>query len=156
MTKPNKMTCAPIKDSDQPMHSPSLIRIFAVSMKKHWALNYLLSAQWRLWSDWADAQADLSFHWAHTPFCWFCFVAAHVFWMKPETRRDIFRFPGNLIIAHWSIDVEYFCWVLFVLFCIIHSWSSRCVVLPLNWAKKSHIMRKPVSGSSETDEGIWG
>ena len=38
-------------------HPPSLIRVFAaVHMKKHWALNYLLSAKWRLWSDWADAR----------------------------------------------------------------------------------------------------
>ena len=43
----------------------SLFRVFAVRMKKHWALNYLLSAQWKLWSDWADAQADLSLCWVH-------------------------------------------------------------------------------------------
>ena len=60
--KTNKMTCAPSEDSDQPGHPPSLIRVFAV-MKKHWARNYLLSTQWRLWSDWADAQADLSLCW---------------------------------------------------------------------------------------------
>ena len=79
--------CAPSKDSDQPWHQLSLIRVFAVRakkhwtlnyllasaqsdqslrcrMKKHWALTYLLSAQWRLWSDWADAQADLSLRWS--------------------------------------------------------------------------------------------
>ena len=33
--------------------------------------------QWRLWSDWADAQADLSLRWAHMPFCMFCRAAAH-------------------------------------------------------------------------------
>ena len=43
--KANKMTCAPSEDSDQPEHPPSLIRDFAVRMKKHWALNYLLSTQ---------------------------------------------------------------------------------------------------------------
>ena len=37
------MTWVPSKDSDQPGHSPSLIRVFAVHMKKHWAFNYLLS-----------------------------------------------------------------------------------------------------------------
>ena len=31
--KSNKMKCAPSEDSDQPGHSPSLIRVFAVS---HW------------------------------------------------------------------------------------------------------------------------
>ena len=42
--------CAPSEDSDQPGHPPSLIRIFAVRMKKPWALtvSYPLSAQWRL------------------------------------------------------------------------------------------------------------
>ena len=32
--KINKMTCVPSEDSDQPGHPPSLIRVFAVSMKK--------------------------------------------------------------------------------------------------------------------------
>ena len=67
--KTNKMACAPSEDSDQPGHPPSLIRVFAVRMKKAWVLSYPLSAQWRLWSDWADAQADLSLRWAHMPFC---------------------------------------------------------------------------------------
>ena len=56
--------CASSEDSDQPGHLPSLIRVFAVRMKKAWVLNYPLSTQRRLWSDWADAQADLSLHWA--------------------------------------------------------------------------------------------
>ena len=58
--------CAPSEDSDQPGHLPSLIRAFAVRMKKAWVLSYLLSAQRRLWSDRADAQADLSLRWAHS------------------------------------------------------------------------------------------
>ena len=62
--KTNKMTCAPSKDSDKPGHPPSLIRVFAVRMKKGWVLIYPLSAQRRLWSDWVDAQADLSLNWA--------------------------------------------------------------------------------------------
>ena len=63
--------CAPSEDSYQPGHPPSLISVFAVRMKKAWALSYLLSAQRRLWSDWADAQADLSLRWAHTHFVGF-------------------------------------------------------------------------------------
>ena len=45
--KTNRTTCLPSEDSDQPGHPPSLIRVFAVHMKK------------------ADAQADLSLRWAH-------------------------------------------------------------------------------------------
>ena len=63
--------CAPSKDSDQPGHPPSLIRVFAVRMKKAWVFSYPLSAQRRLWSDWADAQAELSLHWAHIHFVGF-------------------------------------------------------------------------------------
>ena len=46
--KTNKMACAPNEDSDQPGHLPSLIRVFAVRMKKVWVVSYPLSAQRRL------------------------------------------------------------------------------------------------------------
>ena len=46
--KTNKMACALSEDSDQPGHLPSLIRVFAVRMKKAWVLSYPLSAQRRL------------------------------------------------------------------------------------------------------------
>ena len=58
--------CAPSEDSDQPELPPSLIRVFAVRMKKTWVLSYPLSVQRRLRSDWANAQADLSLRWAHS------------------------------------------------------------------------------------------
>ena len=69
--KTNKMACGPSEDSDQPGHPPSLFRVFAVHMKKAWVLSYPLSTQWRLWSDWADAQADLRLCWAHSHFVGF-------------------------------------------------------------------------------------
>ena len=62
---------------DQPRHPPSLIRVFAVRMKKAWVLSYPMSAQRRLRSDWANAQADLSLRWAQS-FCWFCREVAHI------------------------------------------------------------------------------
>ena len=48
--KTNKMTCASSEDSDQPGYPPSLIRVFAVRLKKHWVDSYMypLSAQRRL------------------------------------------------------------------------------------------------------------
>ena len=63
--------CAPSEYSDHPGHPPSLIRVFAVRMKKAWVLSCPLSAQRRLWSDWADAQGDLSLRWAHIHFVGF-------------------------------------------------------------------------------------
>ena len=57
----------------------SLIRVFAVHMKKAWVLSYPLSAQRRLWSDWADAQADLSLRWVHSHFVGFVMMWLNFF-----------------------------------------------------------------------------
>ena len=77
MTKPTKWHVHPVK-IDQPGHSPSLIRVFAVRMKKNWVHSDPLSAQWRHLSDWEDTQADLSLCTSHfvgfvVPWLtWFC------------------------------------------------------------------------------------
>ena len=71
-------TYMPNKDSDQPGHPPSLIRDFTVRMKKPWVLCFPLSEQRRL-IGLADAQADLSLHWAHRSFCWFWHGATQMF-----------------------------------------------------------------------------
>ena len=87
--KTNKMICAPSEDSDQPGHPPSLI---SLRMKKAWVLSYPLSAQRRLWSDWADAQADRSLQWAHSHFV--DFVMSRLI-LEPSTQ---WKQPEN----HWS------------------------------------------------------
>ena len=75
--KTYKLVCAPSEGSDQHGHPPSLILVFAVRMKKALVLTYPLSAQWRLWSDWANGQADLSLRWAP-----YHFVGFNVRWIK--------------------------------------------------------------------------
>ena len=42
--KTNKMICGPGEDSGQPGHPPSLIRVFALRMKKYSVLTYPCSA----------------------------------------------------------------------------------------------------------------
>ena len=109
--KTNEMIWAPSEDSDQPGHPPSLIRVFAVCMKKAWVLSYPLSAQRRLWSDWADAQADLSRRWAHSHFVGFCHEAAHIAYG-----------------AEAEIEIEaYFCWRIIFLGKFVK--CGRCVYL---------------------------
>ena len=99
--------CAPSEDSYQPDHPPSLIRVFAVRMKKAWVLSYPLSAQRRLWSDWADAQADLSLRWAQMPFCWFCHEAAHLLYGKQcRTWPDCSSPSCIFTVFPWS-DVSF-------------------------------------------------
>ena len=57
------MACARSKDSDQLGHPSSLIRVFTVCIKKAWVLSYLLSVQWRFWSDWAGQMLLLVLSW---------------------------------------------------------------------------------------------
>ena len=72
-------------------HPPSLIRVFAVRVKKACVLSYPLSAQRRLWSDWTDAQADLSFRWAHTHFVGFV-MRRLIYWDNQNIDVIILKF----------------------------------------------------------------
>ena len=84
MTKPTKWR-ALSEDSDQPGHPPSLIRVFAVCLMGSYGPKLSSCGQWRLWSDWADVQADLSLRWVHMPVYWFCHEAAHIWLGKGGT-----------------------------------------------------------------------
>ena len=74
-------------------------------MKKHWFLSYPLSAQRRLWSDWADAQADLSLRWAHSHFVGFVMSRIKCRWTKRGTIFAFSRINGSLhvtsLCAQW-------------------------------------------------------
>ena len=93
--------CAPSEDSDEPGRPPSLIRVFAVRMMKAWTLSCPLSAERRLWSDWAEAKADLSLRWVHSHFVGFVMSRLKIcreYWsessrrddMSPVTRKPVF------------------------------------------------------------------
>ena len=104
--KTNKMTCAPTEDAGQPGHPPSLIRVFAVRMKEPWVLSFPFSAQRRLWSDLANAQADLSLRWAHMPFCWFCHEEAHIH--TYELKPNVAFHHLVLLILQYTIKTNYY------------------------------------------------
>ena len=75
--KTNKMTVCPTKT------------LISLGIRSVWS-EPSLCAQWVTWdsrylhvdsedwSDWVDAQVDLSLCWAHRSFCWFCHVAAQM------------------------------------------------------------------------------
>ena len=82
--------------------------------KKAWVLSYPLSAQRRLWSDladaqadlhsedwsdWADAQADLSIRWAHSHFVDFVMR-----WLISEFFSNWSLMPFNLFLTLRSIS----------------------------------------------------
>ena len=82
MTKPTKWLCTQqtqISLGIRPVWSES-------SLCSQWVAKdpSFLHADSEDWSDWADAQADLSLHWAHMPFCWFCHELAHFVFNQDE------------------------------------------------------------------------
>ena len=76
--EPNKMTACPAKTQISlgihPVWSES-------SLCAQWIAKdpSFLHADSEDWSDWADAQADLSLRWVHISFCWFRHEVAHFF-----------------------------------------------------------------------------
>ena len=82
------MLCAPSEDSDQTGHPPSLIRVFVVRWMGSKGPKLSSCGQQRLWSDWADAQADLSLRWAHMLFCWFCHEAALIWNSRKASSKE--------------------------------------------------------------------
>ena len=73
--------------------------VFAVRMKRLWILGYPQSAMRRLWSDCADAQADLSLRWARMQYCRKWCAPAHIafglVYKRSLTYRTRFCVPSN-------------------------------------------------------------
>ena len=61
------------EDLNQTWHPPSVISVIAVQSVGSQGPKVSTCGQWRLWSDCADAQADLSLRWAHRSFCFVVF-----------------------------------------------------------------------------------
>ena len=99
--KTNKMACAPSEDSDHPSIRP----VWSESLLLHeaWVLGYPLSAQRRLWSDWADAQADRSLGWAQSC-CWFCHDAAHILINMDWNKNYMVNSLGINKWLLWAVD----------------------------------------------------
>ena len=84
-----------IWDCSVSLGPPSLIKVFAVRMKKAWVLSYPLSTQRRLRSDWVDAQADLSLRWVHSHFVGFVKMRLNYEWLNVTILFNIYFFYVN-------------------------------------------------------------
>ena len=87
MTKPTKWPVHPVKTQISlgihPVWSES-------SLCTQWVAKdpRFLHADSEDWSDWADAQANLSPRWVHRPFCCFCHEAAQIMkWVRAQQNH---------------------------------------------------------------------
>ena len=82
--KTNKMTVCPAKTQISLGVRLVWSRVFAVHSMEDLSFLHVASKDsdqtGQIWSNWADAQADLSLGWAYMPFCWFCHAAAHLYY----------------------------------------------------------------------------
>ena len=69
------LSCSMTKPTIQPVHQVKPES--SLSAESFWVLNYPESSQQRLWSDWADAQADLSLYCVHMSFC-----SSSIYWLN--------------------------------------------------------------------------
>ena len=121
--------CAPSEDSDQPGHPPSLIRVFAVRLMGSLGPKLSSCEQRRLWSDWADAQADLSLSWAHSHIvCFvrrlkFSFVRPPSVSMIPQYRQSMVTVGKGWIHSVWENSLHSFS------FCRKPYWTSASYLI---------------------------
>ena len=112
MRKPTKWHLRPAKTRISLGICP-VWSVFAVRMKRAWVLSYPLSAQRRLWSDWVDAQADLSLCWAHSHFADFV-MRRLIPYLFPWTKFKVIQsFVVSKIHETKPLEVIQVCTVLF-------------------------------------------
>ena len=127
VTKPNKVSVHPAKTQISLGIHPVWL-VFAVGMKKAWALRYPLSTQRRLWSDWADAQADLSLRWAQSHFVSLSWGGSNVeINNNPKNESDLEMFDTDSKCWTWQwTKGRLFCqdllfyYLCHFFFCVLH------------------------------------
>ena len=80
------------------------LSVFMVHSMSSLGFNLSSCGHRRLWSDWADAQADLSLRWAHRSFCWFSHKVAHLK-SVPLTSLSSSHYDcsPSVAAAHWTV-----------------------------------------------------
>ena len=97
-----------VTSKDQPVHPPSMARVLVYpSLDSREAVKGPCD-QRRLWSDCADAQADLSFCWSQKTYCRFCRALPHTKTAKlpppPPPPSAVFWGPSPVISVLYSIQ----------------------------------------------------
>ena len=91
--------CAPSEDSEKPGHPPSLIRVFAVRMKKSWDLSYPLSA---------ERHSEDSDQTGRTPRLSWVFAGRTLILLVSSCRGSfVHKNPINCLICHLIVCIQF-------------------------------------------------
>ena len=91
----------------------SLIKVFAVRIKKPRSITYPLNAKRRLWSDWADAQADLSYRWAHVILLGLSYNGSCFLWWRVILLMNNHLYKNHIYVWFHNDRSWYFLFYLF-------------------------------------------
>ena len=84
--------------SESSSDQPGICPVWSESSLLAWRKLGCSATYWvhsELWSDQADAQADLSLRWAHRSFCWFYCEVAHIMCMCITTMFSFINEPRH-------------------------------------------------------------
>ena len=98
-----KLACVPIKDSDQPAHPYSLIRVYNRHPMGSQRSNVSSDEELRLWSDCVKVLTDLNLHCMHMPTCILCWSPAQLdVILRVLNQKLIFVFLKQNICSGYS------------------------------------------------------
>ena len=86
----HEKTCVTRKDSDQPVHPLGITRVLLFPSLDSPETVKGTRDQRSLWSDCADAQANLSLHWSHKSYCRFCLDWLPSNWYMNQHKNDLY------------------------------------------------------------------
>ena len=96
----NLRTCTPSEDSDQPVHSGSLTRVFTESILDTQECKVSSSGHAKLWSDSANAQTVLSLRWSNMSEGRFLYIPAQIMIWMIWTEEPVYFSLSDLRFDH--------------------------------------------------------
>ena len=104
------------KDSDQPVHPPSLIRVFTNPMSLLEPLGYPKSNKQKPSLDWVDVQADLNPCWSYRSYCRYCYWLAHF-------SSTALNWSYDIVWIKWNIAFVYNIYIYIYIYIYNTTWE---------------------------------
>ena len=127
VTKPTKWHVCPAKTQISLGICPVWLESSLSARRKLWSL----ATHWAHsedWSNWVDAQADLSLHWAHRSFCSFWHAVAHMISWRTLANLSM---PDSMVYFQ-QLFVFKFCQIRLLYVCLICSLTSQSTTMVIS------------------------
>ena len=100
-------TCATSKDSEEPVHPCTLIRVFADCMCLLQSPNYSKRDKRDSLPYWVDIHDDLSLCWSYRSYCRFCHALVHFTYFSTKTYIVVLMKPSQWGTSLMNPDIQF-------------------------------------------------